>query len=227
MLVAMMLVILLAVLAVAALAAFVVALRASQRSGEPSSPTLAPSVADAGARPPGANRAIERLAIGAEVTYDGQAWFVRGTQRVTPTDGPAWTVWHLDDKGQSGWMATTDGDLEQLTIGVRAEQPETVDPHAAVVRWRNLDWRPLAPPAVIPATASGQRQGAAHDPIEEIAAGDVEYVAFGREALPRRRLICERTVGPDGRGPWNVWIGDRTPASMIDVPALGTVPPAA
>lgn len=222
----MLLAILLVLLAIVAVAVFVVALRASRRSGEPSSPTLAPAVA-AGGRPARVNRVLERLAIGAEVTYDGQAWFVRGTQRVTPADGPAWTVWHLDDKGQSGWMATTDGDLEQLVIGVRAEDPETVDPHAERVHWRNLDWLPLAPPAVSAAVATGQRQGAAHDPIEEIAAGDVEYVAFGREALPRRRLICERTVGPDGPGPWGIWIGDRAPASLIDVPALGTVPPAA
>ncbi len=71
---------------------------------------------------------VDRLAVGAEVQYDEREWVVIGAQRFAAADDrPAWTAWHLDQKGQPGWMATVDGD-DHLLFAVGAERPEAIDP---------------------------------------------------------------------------------------------------
>ncbi|MGX6447380.1 hypothetical protein ACVU7I_04840, partial [Patulibacter sp. S7RM1-6] len=88
---------------------------------------------------------VDRLAVGAEVAYDEQSWDVRGVQRITPADGPAYALWHLDDHGQSGLLVRAADDDARVLFAVRAERPETLDPLRPPVRFRDHDWHPEGP----------------------------------------------------------------------------------
>ncbi|MBF6618988.1 MAG: hypothetical protein ITG02_02005 [Patulibacter sp.] len=159
---------------------------------------------------------LDRLEVGAEVLYDDREWVVIGAQRFAAHDGfPAWTAWHLDLKGQPGWMATVDGDPDELTFAVGAEKPETIDPAQDPVVWRDVPWTRIAEAAdgPLPVAAEGQRRRN-RQPREDLTTDDVERVTFTRDDLPRRRLILERRVADER---WAAWIGDRVPVAMVDV----------
>lgn len=159
---------------------------------------------------------LDRLEVGAEVSYDDREWVVVGRQRFAEREGlAAWTAWHLDLKGQPGWMATTDGDAEHLVFAVGAEKPETIDPAADPLIWRDVPWTRIAESAdgLQPVEVEGQRRRR-RQPLEDLTAADAERVTFTREDLPRRRLVLER--GADD-AVWTAWIGDRIAVGLIDV----------
>lgn len=159
---------------------------------------------------------LDRLEIGAEVAYDDREWVVIGRQRFAARDGiAAWTAWHLDLKGQPGWMATVDGDREHVVFAVGAEKPETIDPTRDPLIWRDVPWTRIAESAdgLQPVEVDGQRRRRQR-PLEDLAATEAERVTFTRDDLPRRRLILERGVGDES---WTAWIGDRFAASLVHV----------
>lgn len=159
---------------------------------------------------------IDRLEIGAEVAYDDREWVVIGRQRFAERDGvAAWTAWHLDLKGQPGWMATSDDDREHVIFAVGAEKPETIDPTLDPLTWRDVPWTRIAESAdgMQPVEVEGQRRRR-QQPREDLTAGDAERVTFTRDDLPRRRLILERATGDAA---WAAWIGDRISVSLLDV----------
>ncbi len=171
-------------------------------------------------RPEGASAVgrstLDRLAVGAEVAYDEREWVVIGVQRFAARDGaPAWVAWHLDLKGQPGWLATAEVDPDHVVFAVGAEKPETIDPTRDLVTWRDVPWTRTAETAAGPQTVEveGERRRN-RQPREVLTAVDVECVRYTREDLPRRRLILERGAGDER---WAAWIGDRIPASLIDV----------
>jgi hypothetical protein len=203
-----------ALLVVSTVVLFVVAVRR-----RPGPIALVPGPAD---RPRSAGDAVgagrsslDRLEVGAEVVYDDREWVVIGAQRIARRDGFAgWTAWHLDLKGQPGWMATVDGD-DHLIFAVGAERPETIDPATNPVVWRDVPWTRIAETAdgPQPVTVEGQRRRN-RQPREDLTADALERVTFTRDDLPRRRLILERRVGDER---WAAWIGDRVSAGAIDV----------
>lgn len=159
---------------------------------------------------------LERLQVGAEVLYDDREWVVIGAQRVAAVDGFApWTAWHLDCRGQQGWMATVDGDRTQLTFVVGAERAETIDPTLDPVIWRDVPWTRIAETAdgPQPVTVEGQRRRLRQAP-EDLTDDPIERISLTRDDLPRRRLILERRTGDER---WTAWIGDRIPASLVHV----------
>lgn len=159
---------------------------------------------------------VDQLGIGAEVAYDDREWIVIGWQRFdAPDDVAASTAWHLDLKGQPGWMATSDDDPGHLIFAVGAEKPEAIDPTHDPLIWRDVPWIRIAESAEgpLPVEAEGQRRRNGQ-PREDLTAEAVERIMFTRDDLPRRRLILERCVGDDR---WAAWIGDRISASLIDV----------
>lgn len=171
--------------------------------------------ADRPPSPPGTNT-LDRLEVGAEVAYDDREWVVVGRQRFAAGDGiAAWTAWHLDLKGQPGWLATSDGDREHLVFAVGAEKPETIDPARDPLIWRDVPWTRIAESAdgLQPVEVEGQRRRR-RQPLEDLSGADAERVTFTREDLPRRRLVLER--GADD-ATWTAWIGDRIAAGLIDV----------
>lgn len=196
---------------VAALLAFLVPLRIAMRSDGAWSADARP------ARPASEATAFDgpdRLVVGAELLYDKQRWDVVGVQRSASADGPAWTAWHLDDRGQSGLLLAADGETEVL-MAVRAEKPETLDPGAPVLRWRDHEWVRTAR-ATVSVRAEGERRatrpaGAGLHPITSVA---VERAVFVREELPTRRLLLERSTG---EATWNAWIGSAVPDHAVDV----------
>ncbi|MFA4929498.1 MAG: hypothetical protein WC558_13350 [Patulibacter sp.] len=169
------------------------------------------------ATPSGAGEAnLERLQVGAEVLYDDREWVVIGAQRVAAVDGFApWTAWHLDCRGQQGWMATVDGDRTQLTFVVGAERAETIDPTLDPVIWRDVPWTRIAETAdgPQPVTVEGQRRRLRQAP-EDLTDDPIERISLTRDDLPRRRLILERRTGDER---WTAWIGDRIPATLVHV----------
>lgn len=172
-------------------------------------------VAD-GARVAAGTSTLDRLEVGAEVAYDDREWVVIGVQRFAARESTAaWAAWHLDLKGQPGWMATDDADPAHVIFAVGAERPETIDPAGDPVVWREVPWvRAIgAPDGRQPATVAGERRRT-RQPREPLTADDVERVTLTREDLPRRRLILERRVGEER---WAAWIGDRVPASLVHV----------
>jgi hypothetical protein len=217
----MLLAIVMGLLAIASLVAFVVPLRIAMRAD--ASPGTLGTATDRGATE---FVGLSHLAVGVELKFDRQTWFVRGVQRVTAPDGSGWSAWHLDDRGQGGWMATTGVD-DEVVFAVRAEKPETVDPTRPSVTWRGYAWeRQGADGGTVEAEGERReprRRGSAMVPVP---ATDVERVTFARPELPARRLVLERSVGDEE---WNAWIGTAVPGSMIDVwpPAGALAPPVA
>jgi hypothetical protein len=197
----MVLAIVLGVLGVASIAAFVLTLRLAHRA--PRRP-----VRRAGT--PAAAR-IDRLGVGAELTYDDQRWDVRGVQHVAPDEGPPWTAWHLDDRGQSGWLVTVAGQ-DDVLFAVRAERPETLDGARAEVEWREHEWT-RTELATSPVRAAGRRR-VPRGALVPVADGPVERAVFVRHGLPSRRLVLERTAG---EAAWQAWVGGLVPAAMVDV----------
>ncbi len=158
---------------------------------------------------------VDRLEVGAEVQYDDREWVVIGAQRFAAVDGHrAWTAWHLDLKGQPGWIATVEGD-DHLLFAVGAERPEAIDPADDPLTWRDVQWRRIAETAGGARTPSveGERRRR-RLPREPLTDHDVERVTYGRDELPRRRLVVERRVGDPA---WAAWIGDRVPVTAIHV----------
>lgn len=179
-------------------------------------PAVIVAAGRAASAPAGGTSSLDRLEVGAEVVYDDREWVVIGAQRFAAGDGfAAWTAWHLDLKGQPGWMATVDGDHDQLIFAVGAERPETIDPGQDPVVWRDVPWTRIAEAAdgPQPVAVDGQRRRN-RQPREDLTSDAVERVTFTRDDLPRRRLILERRVGD---AHWAAWIGDRVPATLIDV----------
>lgn len=169
-----------------------------------------------GSGPGGGGASLDRLELGAEVLYDDREWVVIGRQRFAARGGiAAWTAWHLDQKGQPGWMATVDDDREHVVFAVGAEKPETIDPGQEPVVWRDVPWTRIAEAAdgPQPVVVEGRRRRRQR-PAEPLDPADAECVVLTREDLPRRRLVLERTVGDDA---WTAWIGDRVSAGLIDV----------
>lgn len=204
-----------ALLVVATVVLFVVLLRRR--------PTAAALAARTAAQPSSSTGAatLDRLQVGAEVLYDEREWVVIGRQRFAERDGiAAWTAWHLDLKGQPGWMAVTDDDPAHLIFAVGAEKPETIDPTDDPLTWRDVPWTRIDESAAgpQPVTVEGQRRRN-RQPREDLTADPVERVTFTREDLPRRRLVLERQVGDER---WAAWIGDRVPATLIDVTRWST-----
>lgn len=200
-----------ALLVAATVVLFVMLLRrrptAASLAGRTATPPVSPSTGES---------TLDRLEIGAEVVYDDREWVVVGRQRFAARDGvAAWTAWHLDLKGQPGWLATADDDREHLVFAVGAEKPETIDPARDPLIWRDVPWTRVAESAdgPQPVEVEGQRRRR-RLPLEDLAAVDAERVTFTREDLPRRRLVLERSVGD---GVWTAWIGDRIGAGLIDV----------
>lgn len=155
---------------------------------------------------------LDHLAVGVELKFDGQTWFVIGVQHAAPADGPAWTAWHLDDRGQGGWMLTA-GREDEVVMAVRAEHPETLDPRAATQRWRDHEWvRTEA--SVAPVRVGGERRAPRREGVGPVSSGDVERVVYVREEMPTRRLILERSAGDER---WNAWIGTAVPGRLVDV----------
>jgi hypothetical protein len=210
----MLLAVVMGLLVVLSVGAFVVPLRIAGRS--------AVATRGGGARvvPAGTSFiGLEHLAVGVELQFDAQRWFVRGVQHVAPADGPGWSAWHLDDRGQGGWLVTTDGEDEVL-VAVRAEHPETLDPTASSLTWRNHEWV-RAHRDGGPAEVEGERCGARHAGLGPVSPADVERVVFQRPELPSRRLVLERSVDADV---WNAWIGTAVPGRMVDVwPPAGSL----
>jgi hypothetical protein len=169
--------------------------RAAARRGRPSAP------------PAG----IDRLGVGAELVHDDQRWDVIGVQHVRPADGVAWAAWHLDDRGQSGWMATSPG-VDHVVFAVRAERPETLDPAVERLTWRDHEWVRIEDGSS-PARAEGERRlpRATRVPLPDAA---VARTVFTREDLRARRLVLEWSVGEDRP---HAWIGNVVPAQMVDV----------
>lgn len=159
---------------------------------------------------------LDRLEIGAEVAYDDREWVVVGRQRFAAGDGVgAWTAWHLDLKGQPGWLAVADDDADHLIFAVGAEKPETIDPARDPLTWRDVAWSRIVESAdgPQPVEVEGQRRRR-REPLADLSPTDAERVTFTREDLPRRRLVLERSVGDDA---WTAWIGDRIGAALVDV----------
>jgi hypothetical protein len=197
----MVLAIVLGVLGVVSVAAFVLPMRLTRdRPQRPARRTGTPAASG-----------VDRLEVGAELTYDAQRWDVRGTQHVMPADGPAWTAWHLDDRGQSGWLATVPGRGDVL-FAVRAERPQTLDGERPLLHWRDHEWT-RAELATSPVRAAGERR-VPRGPLVPVPDGTVERAVFVRDGLPSRRLVLERTAG---EATWNAWIGGLVPAAMVDV----------
>ncbi|WP_210495685.1 hypothetical protein [Patulibacter sp. SYSU D01012] len=202
----MTLAIVLGVLAVASVAAFVATLRLARRrtAQEPRRRRVE--------RPA---EHVDRLTVGAEVAYDDQSWDVRGVQRVTPADGPAYALWHLDHHGQSGLLVRTEGDDERVLFAVRAERPETLDPLRPPVRFRDHDWTPEDPAVAGPQpTATEGRRRRVRDALVALPDAAVERVVLVRDGLPDRRLLFERAAG---EATWNAWVGALVPVRMVDV----------
>lgn len=208
----MLLAVVIGLLVVVSLVAFVVPLRAAMRAE--------------GAKGPNARRSrpvsdgttfvgLDHLAVGGELKFDGQTWFVIGVQRAADD---AWTVWHLDDRGQGGWMLTA-GREDEVVMAVRAERPETLDPAADVQRWRDHEWV-LSDRSTTPVSVEGERRAPRRGGVGPVSPADVERGVWVREEMPTRRLILERSVGD---GTWNAWIGTAVPGRLVDVwpPALG------
>lgn len=159
---------------------------------------------------------LDRLELGAEVLYDDREWVVVGRQRFAARDDVgAWTAWHLDLKGQPGWMAVADDDREHLVFAVGAEKPETIDPTRDPLIWRDVPWTRIAESAegLQPVEVEGQRRRR-RQPLADLSPADAERVTYTREDLPRRRLVLERSADDDA---WTAWIGDRIAASLVHV----------
>lgn len=159
---------------------------------------------------------LDRLEIGAEVAYDDREWVVVGRQRFAARDDVgAWTAWHLDLKGQPGWLAVADDDPDHLIFAVGAEKPETIDPTDDPLIWRDVPWARIAEAAdgLQPVEVDGQRRRR-REPLADLSPADAERVTFTREDLPRRRLVLERSVGDEA---WTAWIGDRIGAALVHV----------
>lgn len=174
------------------------------------------STALVGSGPRSGASTLDRLGIGAEVAYDDREWVVVGRQRFAARAGiAAWTAWHLDLKGQPGWMAVADDDREHLIFAVGAEKPETIDPTRDPLIWRDVPWTRIAESAdgLQPVEVEGQRRRR-RQPLADLSPADAERVTFTREDLPRRRLIVERGAGEDT---WTPWIGDRIGAALVHV----------
>ena len=215
----MLLAIVMGLLAIASLVAFVVPLRIATRA-ERTPRTIAATTGSGTTEFVG----LSHLAVGVELRFDRQTWFVRGVQHVTEPDGATWTAWHLDDRGQGGWLATTAPE-DDVVFAVRAERPDTIDPTRTTVSWRGYDWERVAVDRGA-VRAEGERRlprrlGSGMVPVP---ATDVERVVFARPELPARRLVLERSAGEE---PWNAWIGTAVPGSMVDVwpPAGALAPP--
>lgn len=213
----MLLAVVIGLLVVVSLVAFVVPLRAAMRAEDAKGPGARPS------RPASDGTTfvgLDHLALGVELQFDKQRWFVVGVQRAEPADGPAWTVWHLDDRGQGGWMLTA-GREDEVVMAVRAERPETLDAAATTLRWRNHEWV-RTETTTAPVRAEGERRAKrlGGGDLGPVSPADVERAVFVREAMPTRRLILERSVGDET---WNAWIGTAVPGRLVDVwpPALG------
>lgn len=192
-------------LVVASLAAFIVPLRIATRS-EAARPTSAP-----GSGPRGEFVGLDRLDLGVELALDRQRWFVKGVQDVSPADGPGWTAWHLDDRGQGGLLVTGARE-DDVYFGVRAEHPDSLDAARGTQRWRDHDWARVGTDGG-PVRARGERRLARRGALVPVSPGDVERVTYVREGLPARRLVLERSAGED----WNAWIGTVLPGRMVDV----------
>jgi hypothetical protein len=193
-------------LAVASLVAFVVPLRFSTRNEAAVRERAMPT-------PDGTTFVgLDHLAIGVELQFDRQRWFVRGVQHVTPEAGEPWSAWHLDDRGQGGWLQTAGRD-DEVVFAVRAEQPDTLDPRQERIAWRNHEWVRVASDGG-PVEAVGERQRSRRGGLEPVSPGDVERVVFTREEMPSRRLVLERSAGD---ATWNAWIGTAVPGRMVDV----------
>lgn len=198
----MLVAILIGLLLVASVVAFFVALRYARNAGT-------------GPRPSGGSTeflGLGDLAVDVELTYDLQRWRVRGVQHVTGADGAAWSAWHLDDRGQGAWMATTSPD-DEVVFAVRAEKPETLDPSLESLRWRDHDWQRTTTDGG-PAEVHGERRLRLRGPLAPLPATDVERVVFTRPELPARRLVLERSAG---EAEWHAWIGTAVPGTMFDV----------
>lgn len=197
-------------LVVVSLVAFVVPLRAALRAEDAtgSVPRRSRPISD-GTTFVG----LDHLAVGVELKFDGQTWFVVGAQRAD-----AWTVWHLDDRGQGGWMLTAGRD-DEVVMAVRAEKPETLDPDADLQRWRDHDWV-RSERTTTPVRAEGERRAPRRGGLGPVSPGEVERGVWIREEMPTRRLILERSAGDET---WNAWIGTAVPGRLVDVwpPALG------
>lgn len=202
MLVAMVTVIVLVVLGAGMVTAFGLTLRLARRT--PHGPARR-------GRPSAPASGVDRLAVGAELVYDDQRWDVIGVQHVRPADGAAWSAWHLDDRGQSGWLETTD-DRSDVVFAVRAERPETLDPTAERLTWRDHEWVRIAHGAS-PATAEGERR-LPRGPRVALVAEPVQRSVLTREDLRSRRLVLERTAGEERP---HAWIGGLVPAQTVDV----------
>ncbi|MDO9409439.1 hypothetical protein [Patulibacter sp.] len=203
----MLLAIVMGILAIASLVAFVVPLRIAMRH-EDGPRTVGGGVA------PGTTEfvGLSHLEVGVELKFDRQTWFVCGVQHVTAPDGATWSAWHLDDRGQGGWMATGGPD-EDVVFAVRAESPETIDPALDAVTWRKHEWaRTTVDGGTV--RAEGERRLARRGGMAPVAPTDLERVVFARPDLPARRLVLERSAGDET---WNAWIGTAVPGSMIDV----------
>ncbi|WP_026910838.1 hypothetical protein [Patulibacter minatonensis] len=202
----MLLAIVMGLLAVASLVAFVVPLRIATRNEA--------AVRERGmpAHDGTAFVGLDHLAIGVELQFDRQRWFVRGVQHVTPEGGEAWSAWHLDDRGQGGWLQTAGRD-DEVVFAVRAERPDTLDPGAERLTWRNHEWVRLAADAG-PVDATGERQRSRRGGLQPVSDADVERVVFTREEMPSRRLVLERSADDET---WNAWIGTAVPGRMVDV----------
>lgn len=193
-------------LAIASLVAFVVPLRIATRNEA--------TVRERGLPTPDGTAfvGIDHLAIGVELQFDAQRWFVRGVQRVRPAVGEPWAAWHLDDRGQGGWLQTAGRD-DEVVFAVRAEEPDTLDPRQERLTWRNHEWVRVTVDAG-PVDAEGERQRSRRGGLERVSDGDVERVVFSRDEMPSRRLVLERSAGEDT---WNAWIGTAVPGRMVDV----------
>ncbi|WP_022927013.1 DUF4178 domain-containing protein [Patulibacter americanus] len=194
--------IVLVVLGACMVAAFGMTLRLARRTPHAAARRGRPSAPPAG---------IDRLGVGAELVYDDQRWDVIGVQHVRPADGVAWAAWHLDDRGQSGWMATSPG-VDHVVFAVRAERPETLDPAAERLTWRDHEWVRIEDGSS-PARAEGERRlpRAARVPLPD---ADVFRTVLTRQDLRARRLVLEWSAGEERP---HTWIGNVVPAQMIDV----------
>ena len=198
--------VLVAVVVVGSLAGFLLLLRAAGRAGER---PLATGPRGGGTDPAGSVfEGLDRLAVGVDLKYDDQTWHVLGVQRA---DDGGWAAWHLDDRGQSGWMLTR-GREDEVVMAVRAERPETLDPVADAQDWRDHAWvrreRTTASVGV-----EGERR-VPRGPLVAIPPADAERGVWTREELPSRRLVLERSAGQET---WNAWIGSAVPGRVIDV----------
>jgi hypothetical protein len=202
----MLLAVVMGLLLVASIVAFVVPLRIAKRNE---------TAARAGGRPYADGTSfvgLDHLEIGCELRFDGQRWFVRGVQHVTPPGGEPWSAWHLDDRGQGGWLQTAGRD-DEVVFAIRAEHPDTLDPTARELVWRDHDWVRLQHDGG-PVEATGDRRPSRRGELGPVSPTDVERVVFTREAMTSRRLVLERSADQDG---WNAWIGTAVPGRLVDV----------